>query len=413
VIGRRWSIFGLCAGAYFLSQFFRSANAVLARDLADELVLSAAQLGLMTSLFYASFSAAQLPLGQALDRLGARLVTPLLMLVAVGGSLLFASAHSFGGLAAGRMLMGLGMAGVFVGSVKLFSHWFPPGRFASASGYLVAVGSLGALSAGAPLAWLNESFGWRAVFVLGAAAISVSALALFLGARDQPPGTETTQPEPDEGGLLTVVRSLTFWRLAFLDFFMVGTLLSVQGLWGGPFLLDVVGTSKVEAGNYLTMLSLGALVGYIVCGRLADRLGPRRIAITGGTLFTAAQAALILLHLLPVRSLVAPVFIVFGFSGAFNILLKAHARAAFPLCLTGRAVTAVNLFGIGGAFVIQWVQGLVIDAFGRLPDGGYPLEAYATAFALTTFGTLLAVLFYLSGSPLPRRLRLRRILVRG
>jgi sugar phosphate permease len=45
-------------------------NAVIAPDLARDLGLEAAQLGLMPSLFFASFAAVQLPLG--LDRWGPR-----------------------------------------------------------------------------------------------------------------------------------------------------------------------------------------------------------------------------------------------------------------------------------------------------------------------------------------------------
>jgi hypothetical protein len=121
---------------------------------------------------------------------------------------------------------------------------------------------------------------------------------------------------------------------------------------------------------------------------------------------------MVALALYPHAGLVLPAFVVFGFAGAFNILLKAHARAAFPLGLTGRAVTAVNLFGIGGAFVIQWVQGLVIDAFGPDAAGGYPAQAYAAAFGLAALGSLAALLFFASGSALPRRLiRRRRISV--
>ncbi|MCJ7796725.1 MAG: MFS transporter, partial [Thermoleophilia bacterium] len=109
---RRLVIFALFSAAYFLSQFFRSANAVIAPDLSQELSIGAAQLGLMTSLFYAAFAAVQLPLGQALDRFGARVVTPSLMLVGAGGSLLFGAGHSFAVLALGRALIGMGMAGV-------------------------------------------------------------------------------------------------------------------------------------------------------------------------------------------------------------------------------------------------------------------------------------------------------------
>lgn len=56
-------VFFLFALGYFLSYFYRSANAVLAKDLSQELGLGPAELGFMTSLFYLAFAAAQLPLG--------------------------------------------------------------------------------------------------------------------------------------------------------------------------------------------------------------------------------------------------------------------------------------------------------------------------------------------------------------
>ncbi len=65
-------VFVLFTLAYFLSYFFRSANAVIAPDLTREMGLDAATLGLMTSLFYLAFAAVQLPLGGALDRWGPR-----------------------------------------------------------------------------------------------------------------------------------------------------------------------------------------------------------------------------------------------------------------------------------------------------------------------------------------------------
>ena len=130
-------IFIFFTAAYFLSYFFRSANAVIAPDLSSELGLEAQQLGFMTSLFFASFAAVQIPLGMALDKWGPRWVTSGLMLVGVIGSIVFGLAPSFEILALGRALIGIGMAGILMGSLKVFSQWFPLERFATVSGLLV------------------------------------------------------------------------------------------------------------------------------------------------------------------------------------------------------------------------------------------------------------------------------------
>jgi len=392
--GRALAVFLLFAAAYFLSQFYRSANAVIARDLSSDLALSAGQLGLMTSLFYASFALVQLPLGAGLDRWGPRWVTPGLMLVGAGGAVVFGSAGTFSQLALGRALIGAGMAGCLMGSYKVFSQWFAPQRFATLSGLLVGMGAVGALSAGAPLAALAGTYGWRAVFYGFSVATLLSALSIMLWSRNSPPGKPWSVPWREEGTLGDVFRSLVFWRIALLDLFIVGPLLAIQGLWGGPFLFDVAGMSQAEAGTLLTLLSLGALVGYLASGFLAARFGHWRMAVAGGLGFFAAQAGLVLSGLAEDTRLLPLIYPLFGFSGAFNILLMAHARHAFPVSLTGRAVTAVNLFGMGGAAVMQILMGVIIGSFGRDEQGHYPPQAYVTVFSLLAGGTLLATLAY-------------------
>lgn len=397
---RRTVVFGLFSAAYFLSYFFRSANAVIAPDLARDAGLGAEELGLMTSLFYASFAAVQLPLGAALDRFGPRLVTPALMLVTALGSVVFATAEGFAQLALGRALIGMGMAGVFMGSLKVFSQWFSVRRFARASGYLVGLGAMGALTAATPLAWAAQAVGWRSVFGAGAVLVVLSSASIFAWARNAPPGAEWQSPRGSRGGVVQVFRDARFWRIAFLDFFLVGTLLSVQGLWGGPLLFDVFGFTQVQTGNGLMTLSVAALVGYLVTGTLAERFGVSRVVVGATLLFAVAQAGMILGSLAGWELLVRVAYPVFGLAGASNILLMAHARSVFPTSMTGRAVTAVNLFGIGGTAILQWGMGMIIGAFGRGVGGAYPPEAYAAALGFTLVGVVSALAFY---APLARR----------
>lgn len=388
----RTSVFSIFAFAYFLSYFFRSANAVIAGDLAREMALSAAAMGLMTSLFYATFAAVQIPLGMGLDRFGPRFMTPALMFLGVAGSLTFGMAQDFTMLALGRALIGVGMAGVLMGALKAFSRWFPSSQYSTVSGLMVGIGSAGALVAATPLAWLNVTVGWRAVFVGGALVILLAALAILFGTRNTPPGTAWDGQKMDLRDLRIVFGDVRFWRISLLIFFTNGTLLAFQGLWAGPYLSDTLGLNALTRGNVLFVLSLGVTIGFLASGWLADRFGLARVVSVSASLFIAAQVALTFNLAIGV---VMVVYLAFGLSGGFLIVLLAQPRLIFPLAITGQATTATNLFAIGGTFLIQWWFGLVVDLFPADGAGHYPPQAYAAALGLTAGGMLLALLWYL------------------
>lgn len=384
-------VFIIFTTAYFLSYFYRSANAVIAPDLVRELTLDASQLGFMTSLFFAAFAAVQLPLGVGLDRLGPRLMTPALMLVGAAGSLIFAAAHSFGALALGRALIGVGMAGILMGALKTFSHWFTSRQYPLTSGLLIGLGSAGALLAATPLAWLNNTIGWRMVFVIGAAFVVLAAAAIVLGTRNTPPDVAWPGRTADLRALRVIFADVRFWRMALLVFFTNGTLLAFQGLWAGPYLTDRYAADALTCGNVLLLLSVGVTAGFLLSGWLSARLGLVRLVVTGSAVFVMAQLLLALQPPLPVVVITGTIF---GASGGLTIMLLAQPRFVFPMTMTGQATTAVNLFAIGGAAFVQWWMGLIINLF-PATNGHYPLEAYRTALLGAALGTTITLLFYL------------------
>ncbi len=385
------SVFAAFTLAYFFSYFYRSANAVIAPDLARALSLDAAQLGLMTSLFFAAFAAVQLPLGLALDRYGPRLVTPALMLVGAAGSLIFAGAQDFASLALGRALIGIGMAGVLMGALKAFSQWFSAQHYPTISGLLVGIGSAGALVAATPLAWLNATFGWRMAFVVGAALIVLVAAALLIGTRNTPPGVAWPGNTADLRSLHVVFTDARFWRMAMLVFFTNGTLLAFQGLWAGPYLNDIFGVAPLQRGNVLLLLSLGVTAGFLMSGWLSARIGLANVVVAGASLFGASQIVLAFHPSLPVAAAAAAIF---GFSGALTIMLLAQPRYVFPVVYTGQATTAVNLFAIGGTFLVQWWMGLIIGTF-PARSGHYPPGAYTASLLFSASATWVMLFFYL------------------
>lgn len=391
-MNRHFTIFVLFTAAYFMSYFFRSANAVIAPTLAKEMALTAADLGLMTSLFFATFAAVQTPVGVGLDRWGPRWVTPLLMLVGVVGALIFAVAPSFPVLALGRALIGMGMAGVLMGSLKIFSQWFSVERFATVSGLLVGIGALGSLTAATPLAWLAAQIGWRNIFVIGALLTAFFAIAIMLWARNTPPGVVWTGGSNNAGALMDIFRKPQVWRITPMIFFLAGGLMGFHGLWAGPYLFDVYGLSPIAGGNILLWLGIGVTIGYGASGWLADQFGLGRILAIGSLLYILSLFGLALLPPLPV---VVVLYVLFGITGGFNVMLMAQARQLFPLAMTGKAVSAVNMFGIGGTFILQWVMGLIINRFPVDAAGHYPPQAYTTALLFLAIGALLAYLWYL------------------
>ncbi|GAA5335002.1 MULTISPECIES: MFS transporter [Thermus] len=347
-------VFFLFTLGYFLSYFYRSANAVLSKDLSQDLGLGPAELGFMTSLFYLAFAAVQLPLGGFLDRMGPRVVTPALLLVAALGSVVFALAPSFPVLALGRALIGVGMAAALMGALKAFSLWFPK-NYATVSTLLVGLGATGGLLAATPLALLKEVLGWRGVFLLGALGVVLVALAIYLGVRNTPPGIAWPKAG-GAGGLREVWGNGRLLRVAFLALAFAGSFLALQTLWAGAYGYHL-GLSAVAVGNLLFLYSGMAVLGFLVSGYLADRFGTARV------LFLSALAFALGLLLLLLKLLV-PAYALLGFFGAFNILTLTQARELVPSHLVGRGTTLVNLFGIGGTFLLQWGVGVVVGSLG-------------------------------------------------
>lgn len=357
------------AGAYFLSYFFRSANAVIGPDLARDLELSAGDLGLLTSTYLLSFCLAQLPLGMLLDRFGARRVESALLLFASVGALLFALADDMAGLATARAVIGLGVSACLMAALKAFTQWYPPERQASLTGWMMTSGGLGALTATAPLEALLHLASWREIFFILSAATLASAAWLFFGIPDKP----AAHTHAAEGfaaqwrGVRAIIVSTHFWRFAPLGLCMTGGFMAVQGLWSMIWLTEVNGYSRAEAADHLAALSFAMLFTYLGIGLLATRLARRGIPplrlFACGVGLSIVMLGLITLEALPETRLM---WVAYGLCAGFGTLAYSQTAAGFPLQLAGRATTTYNLMVFAGGFGAQWGMGLLIDLLSGL-----------------------------------------------
>ncbi|MEL7430373.1 MAG: MFS transporter, partial [Pseudomonadota bacterium] len=131
---RAWFIWSLAALAFGYAFFQRVTPGIMVQDLMSEFTIGAAVLGTLSALYFYPYVIMQIPLGVLIDRWGARLLLSLALSVAGIGSVVFATATSVELAYVGRLLIGIGSAVGFLGSLAIASKWFPPHRFAMLAG---------------------------------------------------------------------------------------------------------------------------------------------------------------------------------------------------------------------------------------------------------------------------------------
>jgi MFS family permease len=385
---------------YIVSQFLRNSIGVIAPNLAGELGLSAAEIGLLSSTFFFTFAAVQIPVGMALDRFGPRLCLVVGAAVTVVGALVFAAATSPGVLILGRGLLGLGSSGALVASLAVYARRFAPERFATLTGLQIGLGTVGTLLATAPLAFSTAAIGWRASFLGVAGFTLVVGLVIAVVVREgQALHQAPHQDRPESwreslSGIVAVVRTPSVGRLFVMNMVMYSTFALIAGLWGGPYLSHIYAYGLEERGNVLLIPVLGQIVGAMLWGPTDRLLASHKIPVLIGAGLTATLlGGLAIVGTLPTVALVVW-FAAFGLASAYFPVLIAHGKALFPPHQVGRGLTVLNMGSMGGTFLVQAVSGLVIELFPTGPYGVYALDAYRIVFALQAGFILLASLVY-------------------
>ncbi len=381
------SVFLPFAGGYFLSYLFRSVNAVIAGRLQADVGLSAGDLGLLTAAFFLAFGLFQLPLGVLLDRYGPRRVQAALLLAAALGALAFSLGEDKASLIAGRVLIGLGMAGGLMSGLKAVTLWFPRSRWAVVNGCFLAMGGLGAIAATAPVEAALGVTDWRGIFRILALLTVAAAATIFFVVPERPDAPAASSLGQVAAGLRRIYGDAFFWALAPMVFVTIGASMALQSLWAGPWLSDVAGLGEAAVATRLLIAAIALTCGFMIgglVGDLAERAGlPLTWVVGAGTLaFMGAQALLVFE--------VAPraywPWIWFGLTSNLGTLAYPILSQHFPLTHSGRANTALNLLIFLSAFTVQTAIGWALEAWPQGAAGRPPAQAYAWVF-----GGLLAL----------------------
>ena len=357
--------------AYLLSQFFRSFLAVLSSVLATDIGAQPDDLAYALGLLFLVFAIMQIPVGWGLDRVGPRLVSSILLLIGGGGgAFLFSYAQNPTHINLSMALFGIGCSPVLMASYYIFVRSYSPKVFSTLAAAFLGIGSLGNLLGSSPLTYFVGIFGWREVVAfIGIITILIS-IFLLVAVKDPPVKYENNK---SAGGFWSILKSRDILLIAPLAIICYAPSAGLRGIWLGPYFEQKFGASIDEIGMIGLIMSLGMIFGTFFYGPL-DRIFKTRkwVVLFGNGICLAAIAVLSFVPGIPYKSAVI-CFTLVGFFGMSFPVVVAHGRSFVPIELSGRGVTLMNLFAIGGVGVLQTISGIVFD---RAGDFGSVFSVY-------------------------------------
>lgn len=301
--------------AYFFSNFHRLSLSVIGDVIAADYSLSATQLATLGSAIFYSYALMQVPCGFIADRIPAKKLIAGSCILAAVATIWFSYASGFTSLVLARILTGIATALVYVPALTVIRKQFGDHIYGTMTGIMVAMGQLGSVCASAPLKFLTDLFNWQVTFLMiGAISLILAIAAWFLIMN--PPAISPTQ---------TTTRSKGDWRAAFTAgclsiafWFLItgGTRLSFQSLWGSRYFTQAQESNASQSSIYLMIISIGCIVGSVVLGRVADRIGNIKTVVWSTLVFALLWGAFALLPSGSSPFLISVLCLLLGATGA-------------------------------------------------------------------------------------------------
>lgn len=376
--------------AYFFSNFHRLSLSVIGDVIAVDYDLTSQQLTTLGSAIFYSYALMQIPCGFIADRVPAKRLIAGSCVLAAGATLWFAYASGFTSLVLARVLTGLATALVYVPSLAVIRKQFGDRRYGTMTGIIVAMGQLGSVCASAPLKFLADQFSWRFAFlIIGAVSVALAVAAWFL----------VLDPEAHERG---GIRKKSSWKAALsagslsiaVWFFITGgTRLSFQSLWGTRYFTQSLELDTSAASLYLMLISVGCIVGSVILGRVADKIGNVRTVVFSTIAFAALWACFALLRPAIPAPALAVLCLLLGAMGAGGFTVGFSCIRLFAGKESTGIVTGVsNCCAFMGSAVFTQINGTIMGFAPQSSSSGQFSFLLMLFFLLSLAGAVLVAL---------------------
>jgi len=376
----------LLAAVLFINYVDRGTMPTAAHLMQADLHLNYAEMGLLMSAFYWTYTVMQIPVGWLAERYGAHRILAAGLTIWASATVLTGVAHTFAGLLVLRLLLGLGESSGFPSVAKILAAVVPPKGLGTANGIVALAYLIGPAVGTYAGGMLMAYFGWRSSFLVFGA---LSLLWLLPWSQVAGQVRDALKPKPNEES--------PSW----------GMILKQPALWGTGlglfssnyvfyFMLNWLPTYlQTERGLSVVGMTQLATLGYAACAlsALLGGWGIDRYIARGGSANTAYKAVMAAAHLGYVPCMVC---MALGSSAlavvcmfVFQILCGASSPGVYAMCqilagprASGRWVGVENSLGSFAGVAAPALTGFIIQSTGHFTN------AFLVAAAMSLFGLI-------------------------
>ena len=191
----QWLIVGICTFLNALDGYDVLAISFTSNQVSEEFSLSGTALGLVMSAALLGMAIGALTLGPVADRIGRRNMTIIALIVNICGLFLSATATSATELGIWRIVTGLGIGGILVGTNVICAEYASRKRRGLVISIYTAGYGIGAALGGSVMVSLIATSGWRSVFILGGCLATLSLVLVLLLVPGSPSYLYNRRPE--------------------------------------------------------------------------------------------------------------------------------------------------------------------------------------------------------------------------
>ena len=387
------TIFIVFALGYFISTLLRAITATISPELVSEFNLTSGELGLLGGGYFLGFASVQIPLGYLLDSKGPRKIVSYFLSLSIVGLILFATAQNLTMLLISRVLIGVGVGACLMGPLTAYRIWFQDETQQRANSWMLMVGAIGMLSSSLPVQYFLPLVGWRVIF-LSLALLTFVCILLIIIFIPKWQSKSIDNKHLNESKLSTVWKNPLFKSLVPMGFFSYGGLFAIQTLWAGPWMIRVSGYTPEESAQGLFIIYFCMLISFLVWGYFVPKFSKNvndaiRLLKIGAPL--NLFVLMLIIYLGPKAGSIH--FAIFIVSSIFLSLTQPAVGMAFSISNAGKALTSFNLLIFIGAFFIQWIIGLIIDA--GINFNLSEINSFKLAMLFVLITSLFSYLFFL------------------